>query len=108
METAAVALPRKGAIAALEDYGFGHKTRSGRSTYTLTTGLFRIRASWSAMSGDNAVLTIAMRDSHGAYVDITRSEQAAKFDDPRTSGEVARAALAFARNVDAYWGYGGD
>jgi hypothetical protein len=108
METAALALPRKGAFVALEDYGFGHKIRSGRSTYTLTTGLFRIRASWSAMSGENAVLTIAMRDSHGAYVDITRSEQAAQFADPRTSGEVARAALAFAHNVDAYWGFGGD
>jgi len=108
MKTAAVALPRRGAIAALEDYGFGHKVRSGRSTYTLTTGLFRIRASWSAASGDNAVLTIAMRDGKGAYVDISRSELAVPFDDPRTSGEVARAALAFARNVEAYWGYGGD
>lgn len=108
MKTAAVALPRAGSFVALEDYGFSRKVRSRRATYTFTTGLFRVRASWSEMSGENAVLTIAMRDSDGAYVDITRSEQAMKLDDPRTSGEVARAALAFVHNVDAYWGYGGD
>lgn len=108
MNLKATALPRRGVIAALSDYGFGHKVRSGRITYTLTTGLFRIRASWSKASGNNAVLTIAMRDSGGAYVDVARPEQAALHGDPRTSTEVARGALAFARKVDGYWGHGGD
>lgn len=108
MELAAFALPRKGAIAQLADYGFGSKVRSGRVTYTFTTGLFRIRASWSQSSGGNAVLTIAMRHQHGAYVDLSRPDQDLLYGDPRTATEVARVALQFARSVDAYWGYGGD